>query len=517
MDAGYLSSDTQWQGRFWLPGQESGEQRGTLTYSPDRGVRLALIGGFDDAEWLPGPSPNTMVLSSGTKQWAIIHGTVGSTQVTLIDCVVQRSTSNLFGGTVSEQEIRAESLVFGALIDSAESPVFSGLKIELENLTEWHYTPDVVNEIERHEDLTRGTRWRIAVQPVDSITVDVDDLAVELGRWYRLPSHDLRRGRLASSTFAVSHLTLKSVQPRSVAEWTDSGQAFQDLLSLAMDAPCAVLRQTLIPSETLFLDEEAGSRGELPLYAKHIVVGDPDAPGVRGGDALFTLGVEGVSFETVVPLWVETREKFRITLDMILGLRYVDAGYIQTQLITAVAAAEAMHEALDLDPPISTKEFRDLKKQLLEKVPDGRRQWLREKLGRNSHTLLQQLRDLASLPDANVMSRLLPNSEAWAEATKKARNRVAHGGDSGADVLLQYAITQVTRAVVIVNLLHHLNIPADRLKYVLMANRTLSEAADLAHKNWPADAKSEEQEEPTEPAEVAIQAAKDGDSDTSNE
>jgi hypothetical protein len=54
MDDGYLSSKAQWQGRFWQPGQEDpderGVQRGILTYDPDRGVRLSLIGGFDDAE-----------------------------------------------------------------------------------------------------------------------------------------------------------------------------------------------------------------------------------------------------------------------------------------------------------------------------------------------------------------------------------------------------------------------------------------------------------------------------------
>ena len=102
------------------------------------------------------------------------------------------------------------------------------------------------------------------------------------------------------------------------------------------------------------------------------------------------------------------------------------------------------------------------------------------------------------------MSHLLPNPEAWAEATKKARNLVAHGGESDADVLLQYAITQVTRAVVIVNLLHHLDIPADRLEYALMENQTLSEAVDLAHKNWPADAKSARQEEPTETEKAVV-------------
>ena len=64
-------------------------------------------------------------------------------------------------------------------------------------------------------------------------------MTVELGRWYRLPSHDLRRNRPASATFAVSQVTVRSMTPRSVAEWIDTVQVFQDLLTLAMGAPCA--------------------------------------------------------------------------------------------------------------------------------------------------------------------------------------------------------------------------------------------------------------------------------------
>ena len=54
------------------------------------------------------------------------------------------------------------------------------------------------------------------------------------------------------------------------------------------------------------------------------------------------------------------------------------------------------------------------------------------------------------------MRKLLPNPEAWAEATKKARNLVAHGGESGANIRLHHAITQVAHAVIIMNLPHHL-------------------------------------------------------------
>ena len=139
-------------------------------------------------------------------------------------------------------------------------------------------------------------------------------------------------------------------------------------------------------------DEHAEAREEMCSSTRgQIVVGDPDERGVRGGDALFTLGVEGIEHRILIPRWFEVREKFRITCDMILGLLYIKGGYIQTHLITAVAAAEAMHEALALDPPMPDSEFKALKKALKKDVPDNRKQWLSEKPGSNTHTLRQRL------------------------------------------------------------------------------------------------------------------------------
>jgi hypothetical protein len=379
---GYLASQDAWRGRFWLPGQPDQDQRGNLTYSPEKGLRLTLIGGFDDAVWLPGAG-STRVMSARSREWRVIHGVVGRKPVTLLDCVASRSTSYWIGGEISEQEIRVSKALLGVLLDEPDGQLFSGVTIELENLTEWDYRPEVVFEIQHGEDIPRSARWSITVDPVDPLTVTVGDLVVELGRWYRMPSHDVLRGRLEASTFAVSYLTVRSSEPRSVDEWVETAQVFQDLITLAMDAPCAVLKEALIPTDELRDDKESSAR-EIAVYAKHIVNGDPDAPGVRGGDALFTLGVGGVDFAALVPRWFEVREQFRATCDMILSLIYVPGGYLQTQLITAVAAAEAMHEPLKLDPPIPDDEFKALKKALLEIVPANRRQWLREKLGRNT-------------------------------------------------------------------------------------------------------------------------------------
>jgi hypothetical protein len=57
----------------------------------------------------------------------------------------------------------------------------------------------------------------------------------------------------------------------------------------------------------------------------------------------------------------EVNSRFRAAFDVILGLRYVERGYLQTQLITAVAAVESVHAASVFEPPMPNSEFKALK------------------------------------------------------------------------------------------------------------------------------------------------------------
>jgi len=278
---------------------------------------------------------------------------------------------------------------------------------------------------------------------------------------------------------------LRSPQPKSLDEWTETAHVFQDLVTLAMDTPCAVLKQSLLPSDALQADRQCAARSEIDAYANHLVKGDPDASGIQAGKALFTLGTDGIDFETIVPRWFAVRDQFRTTCDMTLSLAYGTGGYLETQLITAVAAAEAMHEALRVDPPMPDDEFKALKKTLLDRVSRNRQQWLSDKLGQNRHTLRQRLLHLAEVPVDEVMTELLPNPNAWADAAKKSRDLIAHGGKSNVDVQLMYAITEVTTAIIIVNLLYQLNIPAERMMYNLTNSGRLERAARLAREQWP--------------------------------
>lgn len=481
----YLSSEATWRGQFWLPehlGQD--DRQGILTYKPDSGTTLSLIGGFDDGSFVRLPS-GSGVLREGRGRFPVIHGVAGGKPVTLLDCRVTGAKSRGFVPQVEEQEISVGCLLMGVLLDDPDARMFSELTLELENLTAWDQRGDITSYPDRDPNLPRGESWHITVVPVQPLTAAVDDLTVTLHRRYSRPFADAQRHGLDVSTFAASYFTVNSPEPKSIDEWDGIAKVFQDLLTLAMDSPCAVLRETLAPAEVLRNDREAQARDQIVVYARHIVVGDPAASAVATREALFTLGTKGVEFHTLIPRWLEVNTRFRVACDMILGLRYVKGGYLQTDLITAVGAAEALHQGLGFDPPMPKSEFKALKKTLLGCVAEGRKPWLREKLGHNTRTLRTKLLDLAKAPDPEVTAELLPNPEAWAQATKKERDPVAHGGEEmSSDFELLSAITKVTTAVVFVNLLHELGIPKDHIKFALVDNPTLVSASRLARQHW---------------------------------
>jgi hypothetical protein len=389
---------------------------------------------------------------------------------------------------IRNQDISASCVLTGVVLSEADAAVFSGLAIELENLTEWDRHDEMTIFFDPSEESPRRENWRVHVNPMPPLGATAGDLALELVRQYREPTFDVRRVGLDATTRTFSYLRITSGSPKSMDEWFEITKTFQDLITLAMDAPCALLSESLIPSAALLNTESAHAREVIDVFGEHILKGERGVEGVTNRDALFTLGSEGVDFAEIASEWLRIHADFRTTCDMIFGMKYVKGGYLQTQLITAVAAAESLHAALKLDhPPLSDDEFAERRKRLMECTPKDQREWLSQKLGGNEHTLRQRLLDLACIPYPEIIAEILPNPAAWAKAAKDERNAVAHGGkDMTRDVSLLSAIVTTTTAVVLLNLLHQLRIPAERVKIALDQNRTMKSAKYLAGKHWPA-------------------------------
>jgi hypothetical protein len=285
--------------------------------------------------------------------------------ITLLDCIFRRGSRKGFGPGFDEQEIRVERGLIGIHLSDESCPSFTGIAIELENLTAWAFDSDIALKIWTNESGQR--RWAIEVEQTVSRFAHLNGMKAELRRRHVLVHDDRRRSHLNVATRENSSILFGSKQPRPLDDWLQMVCLLQDLISLAMDTPCAVLSQTVFPSDDAKNNPSTLARAEIPVYTQGILAAQPAEDAVVAHEALFTLNDRG--FNILLPRWVYVKKRFTMACHMVLGLRYIHRGYLETQLMTAVGAAEVFHRKLSKDPPMPEKEFADMKARILEHVP----------------------------------------------------------------------------------------------------------------------------------------------------
>ena len=477
----WLHEPHEWSGHWWLPEAPDEICAGVLRYAADGGLTLSLVNGFED-QVLRQDGPGTWAVVEGTRRWNVMHGVAENKQITLLDCLPVSSASYGGWGGPAKQDIHATTGLVGTHLSSKDDSVFTWCDVSIEGLTDWSGESVFSGSVGVEDDELDG-RGTIEARSVDGLTATYEGSTLRLKHHHTLPHFEHRLGSTLARMTDTVVLRVEPDKPAPLSDLQRTLRAIQDLVSLATHRAAGMLWVTLgMPPEER---ERPKGYPVLPRvvawYQSQTVLGDPDAKAPTRGP-LFTL--RDLPFEIVVPRWLEMRNRFSATCSLLLGLRYVPGGYLETQLSQAVIAAEAMHRALDLESPIPPAEFKNLKDRLREAVPPERLDWLNTRLLHNDPSLRERLLDLAARPDADAMALLLPDPHRWARMTTKARNNLAHTGSAGAqDVDALYAVSRVTTSVVLLNLLHEVGLSGERQRSILTEMSDLSTAVRLSREH----------------------------------
>ena len=463
-----LDKAGEWAGVWWLPDAPSENVPGVLRYDPEDGLSLSLIGTFEDRIMTTGSSGWTVV-HDGTRTWKVVHGVAELREITLLDCV-PRTTRRTMGARVAspdKQTVTAMVAVIGAHVSGDADPAFAGAEVSVEDLSLWAASSVFEGFLGAPDGKIDGT-GRISVRPVEAQSVVVDGTEYRLQHTHTLPHFDQRKGCTVGRMSDTVSLRIAPAEPFSLTGAQRAASLVQDLISLATHRAAGViwLRLEVAGSESQLPDGRTLPRRRADVLYSPAALGKHDAKVVDHHRVFFTC--DSIPFEEVMPRWCEAHGRLQAATNMVLGLRYAPARFVENNLLTAVGAAEVLHRNLRIDEtPYPKAEFAAMRDAMLAQVAEEHRDRFKGAI-RNDPTLRDRLHALAARLDQEVTKSLVPDVAHWAKRTTQARNDLAHEGRTPNHPIEELiAVVEVTTAVVILNVLHELGLPAERQREIV--------------------------------------------------
>lgn len=476
-----LDESGEWAGLWWLPDAPDEQVPGVLRYDSVGGLSLSLIGTFED-RIMTNPAPGLTMFHEGSGSWDVIHGAAEQREITLLGCYPTNSQRTIGARvrTPDKQTVTAITALIGTHVASEDEAAFSATEVSVEDLGHWGASSIFEATMNMSDGRLDGS-GTISVKPVQAQSVVVDGAKFTLGHRHTLPFFDQRRGGTIGRVRDTTFVRVDPAEACSVRDAKDLARLVQDLIALATHRAAGVIWLRLKLAEGAA--DSPSTRGpwdrNVDVIYSPSKVGMHDAKAIQPHRTFFTC--DDLPFEEIIPRWYKVRERLQPALNMILGLRYAPAQYIENNLLTAVGAAEVLHRGLRIDePPIPRDKFKPMREAMLQHVPEEHRERIKGSL-RNDPTLRERLYALAARPDQEAMSSLVPDVDRWARRTTRARNDLAHEGRTSNHSFQELiSIVDVTTAVVILNLLNEVGLPVEQQRKVIQEHPQLRAAAQQA-------------------------------------
>lgn len=479
-----LDESAEWAGLWWLPDDPDEQVPGVLRYEPEDGLVLSLIGAFED-RMMSNPSPGVVAVHEGHRMWDVIHGVAEQREITLLACV-PNSSKRTFGARVKspdKQTVSARTALVGAHVSGEDDAAFSVAEVSVEDLGLWAASSVFEGFLGAPDGKPDGS-GRISVKPSEAQSVVVDGTEFRLSHRHTLPFFDQRKGETVGRMRDTAFVRIVPTDPFSLTGALGAASLVQDLISLATHRAAGViwLRLQLAEADSAARSDRPSLRRNADVLYTPSVLGKHDAKAVDHHRVFFTCA--SFPFEEVVPRWCEAHGRLQVAINMIMGLRYAPARYVENNLLTAVGAAEVLHRGLGIDErPMPADEFKPMREAMLTHVPEDHRERFKGAI-RNDPTLRDRLYALAARPDGEAVGLLMPDVDRWARRTTQARNDLAHKGRTPHHSIEELiAVVEVTTAVVILNVLHELGLPPERQREIVQEHPQLRATARSA-REW---------------------------------
>ena len=316
------------QGKWWLPEYKDQEIPGTLTYSPDTGSELHLIGALFTARG-----------SARTTKDGIyerVHGIAAGKEFTLEDCYQKKYSSFSAAGSTTEI-VRVQQVYEGVRVTEEGGPNADRATIDMRYLTHWVGRRGISeNHFFESTDPGKVVASLEALRQPDLTLTLLNGTTVTFR--HRVGSSGTKglERSLNERYVCIFNFPEQISTPLAMEQVSD----LQDLISIATGRFAEFDKVTF--SHPQNKEESADDTSEVPFvfHAEWTVRDKSKKPGIlHRAQMHFTF--DDMGGEAGVKGWLECASRHRSTLDRVMASRYRDGLFASDRLFHRVAAIEA--------------------------------------------------------------------------------------------------------------------------------------------------------------------------------
>lgn len=405
-----MIEDLEYRGYWHTPETPDNQIAGTLTFSPDQGAKLDLIGSFYSYE------DHQKIV-----KLRFILGTAhDGTRITLFGCFLAELKSGSGGFT---SRIDAELVFIGVHFREESELQFTTFAIHYSNLDDWAGISGFLGANEHHNRDETVIRFKNP-DPTYIVTIADHKVFIDIDGYETYRSHERTIRQKA-------YVRVESPKPKALVEFMGFMDKIANFLTLAVGWPIhPQIIKAVTPARTITVEGEEFHPPIDVMYS--LITPAKDAKHVISAFMLFTFSDIRERAGLFLGNWFDKAEFMRPVYDLYFGALYNPNQYVQSSFLGFAQALETYHRRTRPDYILPEEEFQKRTEAIIASAPEDYRVWLKEKLEySNRLPLRRRLKELVTeysyILGDDVSKKQL---NAFVDSVATTRNYLTHYSES---------------------------------------------------------------------------------------
>jgi len=321
----------EYEGHWWLPGEQENRVGGVLSFDPRKGADLELFEAFESGIHEDPEHEYHSRLYGASRDGDFL---------TLVNCYRSGfGATHSQSGQISHSSYQPRYILEGIHVPPTQNISFTELKVSFPGLKEWsQHTP-----LSDTNHLPSG-KFELELENPDALEAEVMEYSLNLYTSFS-PTHS------RADTPSISSDTYFCLYPKhptiTLSRLRGYVSSLRDLLTLATNH---VMEPRYVQAKT-----PNSGHSDIDIYYADTAFGKSETPGITNQN--FKLPQIPDGFSGLIKKWFELRNEVASTIDVFLGTRYGSGTYQQDTFLSLTQAVESYHRRRYADEYMNPQKF----------------------------------------------------------------------------------------------------------------------------------------------------------------